>query len=104
MLVSSGQSPLRHRSTPDLDRAYPARGVGTLWEHRPVTRLDAIAAVLGRSRAILLAESEAPASTTELARRTGVSAAGVSQHLTALRDAGIVQTTCPAARGRTARR
>ncbi|MFJ2028596.1 helix-turn-helix domain-containing protein [Streptosporangium sp. NPDC087985] len=70
--------------------AYPARGIGTLWEHRPVTRIDAIAAVLGRSRAVLLAELESPASTTELARRTGVSAAGVSQHLTALRDAGII--------------
>jgi DNA-binding transcriptional ArsR family regulator len=69
---------------------YPARGTGTLWEHRPVTRADAISAVLGRSRTILLAELEAPASTTELARRTGISAAGVSQHLTALRDAGMV--------------
>jgi DNA-binding transcriptional ArsR family regulator len=70
--------------------AYPARGTGTLWAHRPVTRSEAIAAVLGRSRTILLAELEAPASTTELARRTGISAAGVSQHLMALRDAGMV--------------
>lgn len=69
---------------------YPARGTGTLWEHQPVTRSDAIAAVLGRSRTVLLIELEAPASTTELARRTGISAAGVSQHLTALRDAGMV--------------
>jgi len=70
--------------------AYPARGTGTLWAHRPVTRAEAISAVLGRSRTLLLAELEAPASTTELARRTGISAAGVSQHLTALRDAGMV--------------
>ncbi|WP_433250806.1 ArsR family transcriptional regulator [Streptosporangium sp. CA-135522] len=70
--------------------AYPARGAGTLWEHRPVTRTDAIAGVLGRSRTILLAELAAPASTTDLAHRTGISAAGVSQHLTALRDAGMV--------------
>jgi DNA-binding transcriptional ArsR family regulator len=70
--------------------AYPARGSGTLWEHRPVTRTEAIAAILGRSRTVLLAELEAPASTTELAHRTGMSAAGVSQHLTALRDAGMV--------------
>lgn len=70
--------------------AYPARGIGTLWEHRPVARADAIAAVLGRSRTVLLTELEAPASTTELAIRTGISAAGVSQHLTALRDAGMV--------------
>ncbi|MCO5997625.1 ArsR/SmtB family transcription factor [Actinoallomurus rhizosphaericola] len=70
--------------------AYPARGTGTLWEHRPVARAEAIAAVIGRSRTRLLTELAAPASTTELARRTGISPAGVSQHLTALRDAGMV--------------
>ena len=76
---------------PDPPRlAYPARGTGTLWERRHLARADAIAAVIGRSRTILLAELEAPASTTELAHRTGISAAGVSQHLTALRDAGMV--------------
>ncbi|MFF0411606.1 ArsR/SmtB family transcription factor [Kitasatospora sp. NPDC004745] len=71
--------------------SYPARGAATLWESRPGTaeRSDALAAVLGRSRARLLAELDSPASTTELARRTGLSAAGVSQHLTALRAAGL---------------
>ncbi|GII77705.1 transcriptional regulator [Sphaerisporangium rufum] len=72
--------------------AYRARGTGTLWEQRPSPRTDAIAAVIGRSRTLLLAELAAPASTTELARRTGISAAGVSQHLTALREAGLVST------------
>ncbi len=70
--------------------AYPARGVGLLWESRPVTGTEALAAVLGRSRTRLLTELETPASTTDLARRTGLSAAGVSQYLTALRDAGLV--------------
>ncbi|MFI6448410.1 DUF5937 family protein [Kitasatospora sp. NPDC050543] len=70
--------------------AYPARGIGSLWEPRPVTGAAAIAAVLGRSRTRLLSELESPASTTELAHRTGISAAGVSQHLTALRAAGLV--------------
>ncbi|MEU8772362.1 DUF5937 family protein [Streptomyces sp. NPDC048606] len=70
--------------------AYPARGVGALWEARPVPRTEAIAAVLGRSRTLLLTELEAPASTTELAHRTGISPAGVSQYLTALRAAGLV--------------
>jgi len=46
--------------------------------------------VLGRSRTLLLTELETPASTTELARRTGLSAPGVSQYLTALRKAGLV--------------
>ncbi|REK89393.1 ArsR family transcriptional regulator [Streptomyces inhibens] len=70
--------------------AYPARGVGSLWESRPITRTDAIAAVLGRSRTRLLTELETPASTTELAHRTGLSPAAVSQNLTALRNAGLV--------------
>jgi DNA-binding transcriptional ArsR family regulator len=69
--------------------AYPARGVGSLWDTRTVTATSAIAAVLGRSRTLLLTELDAPASTSELAQRTGISAAGVSQHLTALRDAGL---------------
>ncbi|MFE9426127.1 DUF5937 family protein [Kitasatospora sp. NPDC006697] len=69
---------------------YPSRGVGLLWEQQPTRVPEAVAAVLGRSRALLLAELAVPASTTELSRRTGMSAAGVSQHLTALRAAGIV--------------
>ncbi|MFI6323774.1 DUF5937 family protein [Nonomuraea sp. NPDC050556] len=70
--------------------AYPARAVGTVWEKRSGTDNTAIAAVIGKSRALLLAELESPASTTQLAQRAGLSAAGVSQHLTALRDAGLV--------------
>ncbi|MGW1773966.1 DUF5937 family protein [Streptomyces sp. NPDC002104] len=83
---------LRTRTTsPDPPQlAYRARGVGSLWEPRPVTRAAALAAVLGRSRTLLLTELETPASTTQLARRTGLSPAGVSQYLTALRTAGLV--------------
>lgn len=69
---------------------YGARGVGTLFERRAPEPSDAVAAVIGRSRALLLAELEAPASTTELAARTGMSAGGISEHLTALRGAGMV--------------
>ncbi|MEW2529612.1 DUF5937 family protein [Streptomyces sp. NPDC047071] len=69
---------------------YPPRGVGTLWESRPVPASEALAGVLGRSRASLLAELTAPASTTALARRTGLTPGGVSQHLTLLRTAGLV--------------
>jgi DNA-binding transcriptional ArsR family regulator len=71
--------------------AYPARGVATLWE-RSSWAPDALGAVIGRGRARLLAELGAPLSTTELARRTGISAGGVSQHLSALRAAGLVVT------------
>ncbi|MFL6110063.1 MAG: ArsR family transcriptional regulator [Catenulispora sp.] len=69
---------------------YGARGVGTLFDRRAPGTSAAVAAVLGRSRALLLAELAAPASTTELAARTGMSAGGVSEHLTALRGAGMV--------------
>jgi len=69
---------------------YGARGVGTLFQRRDGEASESIAAVLGRSRALLLAELAAPASTTELAARTGMSAGGVSEHLTALRGAGMV--------------
>ncbi|MFF1479121.1 ArsR/SmtB family transcription factor [Streptomyces sp. NPDC058301] len=83
---------LRTRTTlPDPPQlVYPVRGVGSLWQTRPATRADALAAVLGRSRTLLLTELETPASTTQLARRTRLSPAGVSQHLTALRSAGLV--------------
>ncbi|MEV4116616.1 DUF5937 family protein [Nonomuraea sp. NPDC049695] len=70
--------------------AYPARGIGSLWTPRPTVATDALAAVLGRSRTRLLTELDAPASTTELAARTGLSPSGVSQYLTAMRDAGLV--------------
>ncbi|MBB5926368.1 ArsR/SmtB family transcription factor [Streptomyces echinatus] len=83
---------LRTRTTPPdpPQLAYQARGVGSLWQARPVTRADTLSAVLGRSRTLLLTELETPASTTQLAHRTGLSPAGVSQYLTALRNAGLV--------------
>jgi DNA-binding transcriptional ArsR family regulator len=72
--------------------AYPARGVATLWE-RSSRPPDALGAIIGRGRARLLFElGGAPLSTTELARRTGLSAGGVSQHLSALRAAGLIVT------------
>ncbi|MFE6054436.1 ArsR family transcriptional regulator [Kitasatospora sp. NPDC056446] len=73
-----------------LQLAYPARGIGTLWASAPPAGTEALAAVLGRSRARLLTELAAPASTTELAHRTGLSPSAVSQYLTALRDARLV--------------
>ncbi|MEU7075372.1 DUF5937 family protein [Streptomyces narbonensis] len=77
-----------HPDPPQL--AYPARGIGALWEPRTTSAADAVAAVLGRSRTLLLTELDTPASTTQLATHCGLSAAGVSQHLIALRNAGLV--------------
>ena len=53
-------------------------------------RQPGLGAVVGRSRAALLGALDAPASTTDLARRTGLTPGAASQHLTALRDAGLV--------------
>ncbi|MGN9836789.1 DUF5937 family protein [Nonomuraea sp. H19] len=68
---------------------YPPRGIATLWERRELDPPEALAAVLGRTRARLLAELDQPASTRDLAQRAGLSEPGVNQHLTALRKAGL---------------
>lgn len=78
-------------AAPAAQLAYPPRGLGALWECPPEGP-SALAAVLGRTRARLLVELAAPASTTALADRTGLTAGGVSQHLTVLRAAGLVTT------------
>ncbi|MFF0265713.1 DUF5937 family protein [Kribbella sp. NPDC004536] len=70
--------------------AYPARGIGTLWSPQPTPAPQALADLLGKPRASLLADLAAPTSTRELARRREVSPSAISQHLTALRAAGLV--------------
>jgi DNA-binding transcriptional ArsR family regulator len=69
---------------------YPPRGAATLWEVDDAGAPQALTAVLGKSRAQLLAALSTPASTTQLAGVAGLSTSGVSQHLTALRAAGLV--------------
>ena len=69
---------------------YPPRGIATLWESGTATAPGALAAVVGRGRAALLAELAAPASTVELARRTALTPGAVSQHLGVLKAAGLV--------------
>ncbi|MFI1989563.1 DUF5937 family protein [Actinoplanes sp. NPDC020271] len=75
--------------TPQL--AYPAAGVATLWEE-PSAPPDALGALVGAGRARILVALGSPLSTTELARRTGITAGGISQHLRVLRAAGLVAT------------
>lgn len=70
---------------------YPVRGVATLWESKEAAPPHAaLAKVLGRSRALLLSLLDQPATTTTLAARTGLTSGAVSQHLTAMRDAGLL--------------
>ena len=69
---------------------YPPRGVGLLWE--PDRRDDrALAALLGAGRARVLTALDREASTTALSRRLALSPAGVSEHLSVLRGAGLVR-------------
>lgn len=72
---------------------YPARGQGALWESEPVANPAAVAAVLGETRASLLAALGDPASSTELGVRFGVTTSAVNQHLRVLRDAGLLVST-----------
>lgn len=71
---------------------YPARGVATLWEASGPPIPEALAQVLGRTRARLLAALEVPHTHTALARALGVTAGAVSQHVGMLRSAGLVAT------------
>ncbi|MEU1973704.1 helix-turn-helix domain-containing protein [Microbacterium sp. NPDC019599] len=69
---------------------YPARGQGALWEVERLVHPEAVAAVLGETRAGLLGILGEPASSTELAVRLGVTTSAVNQHLRVLRDAGLL--------------
>ena len=77
---------------------YPAVGVGLLWE-APAPTLSGLAPVLGHTRTALLASLAEPLTTAALAVRLGITPSAVSQHLGALRGAGLVSTQ---RRGRTA--
>jgi DNA-binding transcriptional ArsR family regulator len=70
--------------------AYPARGLGSVWEPRRGTGGAALARLIGRTRAQVLAGLDEPASTTWLAHRHALALGTVSEHLAVLRDAGMV--------------
>ncbi len=70
---------------------YPARGVGTLWEPARRQPPEALAGLLGRTRAAVLLALDRPTSTTDLAGTLGLTAGGASQHLAVLRDARLVR-------------
>ena len=70
---------------------YPARGVGDAVGAGPARRRPTRSArCSGKVRAGVLMALDRPRSTTDLARALGVSAGGVSQHLSVLREAGLV--------------
>jgi hypothetical protein len=71
--------------------AYPSRGVATVWEGG-FPAAPALEGILGRSKARLIAALHSPLSTTAVARELDLSVSSVSEHLTALRAAGLVTT------------
>ena len=77
--------------TPSL--TYGPRGIGTLWEtgaQPPPDDDDALGALLGRTRAVILTRVALPRSTTDLARELSQSPPAVSAHLSILRRCGLV--------------
>ncbi|QFG21841.1 winged helix-turn-helix domain-containing protein [Actinomadura sp. WMMB 499] len=69
---------------------YRARGVAALWESRAPRDADALARLVGRTRADLLHLLAEPATTTWLSARLRMSLGGVGDHLAVLRDSGLV--------------
>lgn len=72
---------------------YRCRGIGTLWEASSARPPEALTELVGAARASLLVILDEPMSTTELARRHGVTPSAVSQHLGVLRRSGLLTRT-----------
>ena len=69
---------------------YPPRGVAELWQQPRAEQTDPLAALVGRTRATLLATLGLPRTTTQLAEQLDLSPAAVSQHLKILKDTALV--------------
>jgi hypothetical protein len=69
---------------------YPPRGVAELWKDTGGEQPDPLSALVGRTRATLLATLGLPRTTTQLAEQLDLSPAAVSQHLKILKDAALV--------------
>ena len=71
---------------------YAARGAGRVWEEDQAADGDALAGLIGRSRAALLKELQVPRTTTVLAQRLGLSPGTVSEHLSVMVASGLLET------------
>ncbi|PSL53088.1 regulatory ArsR family protein [Saccharothrix carnea] len=87
--LSASPSRRSGRRSPACALCYPAHGFGSLWERSDAPTNDALARLVGQTRARLLCELERPSTVTELATRLGVTVGAVSQHLGVLRAAGL---------------
>ncbi len=71
---------------------YVPRGTGLWWREPPQTPDQSLEIALGAGRARVLQALVTPASTGELARRLNLTDGAVSQHLSRLRQAGLVES------------
>jgi len=73
--------------------SYGARGAGRVWQ-RPGRGASpaGLPDLVGRSRALILESLDVPTSTTALARSLGLSISTVSEHLSVLASAGLLES------------
>jgi DNA-binding transcriptional ArsR family regulator len=99
--VFVGRAPSLHENPNKNDEMprliLPAEGAGRarLWAASrglAGSRGSALAALVGRNRAAVLQSIADGCTTTELARRVGISLAAASQHASVLRGAGLIAT------------
>lgn len=69
---------------------YAPRGAGALWDPDEPPAAEALAELIGRRRAAILAALDEPATTSALAARLAITPSSVSEHLGVLRRAGLV--------------
>jgi DNA-binding transcriptional ArsR family regulator len=72
--------------------AYTPRGVANLWCTEPPPVAQSLELLLGKGRAEVLLSLEPPSSTLEIAKRLGLVPSSVSEHLSLLKQAGLVET------------
>jgi DNA-binding transcriptional ArsR family regulator len=71
---------------------YPARGVASFWGDAAQPAPDGLEILLGATRARVAVAVAEPGTTSDLARELKVAPATVSHHLSALSEAGIVDS------------
>lgn len=73
---------------------YPVeRDPAAFWAQGPAATGGSVAALIGQTRTSVLESIGDGSTTSELARRVGVSAASVSQHTSVLREARLIHTS-----------
>lgn len=83
----------RETGLPALAFSVPfSRGAAAAFWSASESNGQALAALVGQTRAAALEALNDGCTTSELARRLGISQAGASQHATILRDAGLITT------------